>query len=142
MESAFSIKQRISNFCQELGIPSNEYPLADDGVYVRDGIYFSTRPPYSFRVVERGMTVSKTNCKCLKEMYYGIMKLLSYDISLHREARQRKDGEDPRRQIFSIQYKLLKNLDTDFGEMYLNDVEALLQAYPFNDHISTVIQDM
>ena len=68
-------------------------------------------------------------------MNYGIMKLLSYDIAIHREAKQRKNGEDPRRQICSIQYELLKKLDVSFGEMYLHDIEELLRVYPFNDHI-------
>lgn len=135
MKRDFSIKQKLSGFCEKIGIPSNEYPLVDNGMYSRDGIYFSGTPPYFFRVVERGITVSKTDCKCLDEMYYGIMKLLSYDIAIHREAKQRKNGEDPRRQICSIQYELLKKLDVSFGEMYLHDIEELLRVYPFNDHI-------
>lgn len=135
MERAFSIRRKLSGFCKKIGIPSNESPLIDNGMYARDEIYFSVTPPYFFRVVERGTTASKTDCKCLNEMYYGIMKLLSYDIAIHREAKQRKNGEDPRRQIFFIQYELLKNLDVSFEEMYLHDIEKLLRVYPFNDPI-------
>lgn len=138
MESAFSVKQRLSGFCRELGIPASAYPLVDHGRYVQDGVYFSAKPPYSFRVAERGTVISETVCKNTKEMYYGILKLLSYDIAIRREAAQRREGEDPRRQIFSVQYALLKNLDAEFGEMYLHDVDALLHVHPFHDPIGKI----
>lgn len=49
------------------------------------------------------------------------------------EVRQRKVGEDPRRQIFSIQHKLLSQLEPKFGQMYLDDMEKLLAKHPYDD---------
>ena len=75
-------------------------------------------------------------------MYYGILKILSFEIAVHIEAKQRKAGEDPRRQIFSIQYELLQKVDDEFAQMLLADVEEILRTHPYNDDRFSVTNDL
>lgn len=133
MENISDIKNKLYNYCQMLGVPRNSYPLVEERHLIRDGVYFSNTPQYSFCVAERGRVISRSLCNTTTDMYYGILKILSFEIAVDIEAKQRKAGEDPRRQIFSIQYELLKKVDGEFARMLLTDVKEILRTYPYND---------
>lgn len=134
MESIHDITNKIYGYCQALGVPRDCYPLVEREPLIREGVYFSNKPQYSFCVAERGKVIHRTVCNTAADMYYGILKILSIDIAIRTEARQRKVGEDPRRQIFSIQYELLKRIDDKFARMFLADAEKVLRMYPYNDN--------
>ena len=138
MENINGIKKTLYEYCQILGVPRDSYPLVEERHPIRDGVYFSNTPQYSFCVAERGQVISRSLCDTTADMYYGILKILSFEIAMHIEAKQRKAGEDPRRQIFSIQYALLKKVDDEFARMLLADVEKILCTYPYNDRFFTV----
>ncbi len=72
-------------------------------------------------------------------MYYGILKILSFEIAVDTEAKQRKADEDPRRQIFSIQYELLKSVDDEFARMLSADIAEILRKYPYNDKLYSTV---
>lgn len=142
MENINDIKKTLYAYCQILGVPRNSYPLVEERHSIRDGVYFSNTPQYSFCVAERGLVISRTLCNTPADMYYGILKILSFEIAMHIEAKQRKAGEDPRRQIFSIQYELLKKVDGEFARMLLADVEEILRAHPYNDDLFSVANNL
>lgn len=133
MERIGAMKRKLYKYCRKLGIPRDMYPLAEKEHLAADGVYFSNTPQYSFCFAERGKVISRTPCSTILDVYYGILKILTFEMAVHAEVRQRKVGEDPRRQIFAIQHKLLSQLEPKFGQMYLDDMEKLLAKHPYDD---------
>lgn len=142
MESIRNIQRKLDAYCQILDVPRDRYPLAEKKHAIQDGVYFSNKPTYSFCVAERGTIIRRVWCDTATDMYYGILKILSFEIAVHIEAKQRKAGEDPRRQIFSIQYELLQKVDDEFARMLLADVEEILRTHPYNDDRFSVTNDL
>lgn len=128
-----TIKRTLDKYCKCLGVAPSSYPIPDDGLSQRDGIYYTNEPRYSFSVKERGKTINKIECSTEQELYYGILKLLSFEIAMRAEAKHRRCGEDPRRQIFAIQLQYMESLAPEFGEMLHKDITELLKKCPYQD---------
>ena len=139
MESIRRIKNTLYAYCRTLGVPRDQYPLTEEAHPIQDGVYFSNTPQYSFCVAEQGKVISRTLCSTTADMYYGILKILSVEIAVDTEAKQRKADEDPRRQIFSIQYELLKSVDDEFARMLSADIAEILRKYPYNDKLYSTV---
>ena len=133
MDSIRKMKKTLYAYCRALDLPPDMYPHIESYCPCPDGVYFTNRPQYSFCVIERGKAISRTVCETAFDVYYGILKIYTFELAIRTEARQRKPNEDPRRQIFSIQHDLLKSIDEAFASKFSTDIEALLRKYPYDD---------
>jgi len=125
-----SIRTMVKKYGSQIGVPD----IALLGTPRGDGSpYVEVSDAYYFVVEERGVELERRKTDDLDELLYWIFDGVTFSISCDFELRNRKPGEDPRRQLFAKQEALLSQLSTRWSARKLDEHRAILTRHPFND---------
>ncbi|UYY78853.1 immunity 63 family protein [Sphingomonas sp. R1] len=120
----------VKKYGSQIGVPD----IALLGTPRGDGSpYVEVSDAYYFVVEERGVELERRKTDDLDELLYWIFDGVTFSISCDFELRNRKPGEDPRRQLFAKQEALLSQLSTRWSARKLDEHRAILTRHPFND---------
>jgi hypothetical protein len=102
-------------------------PSGDGSPYIEVG------DTYCFIIEERGIELERRTTVDLDELLYWIMRRLTFWMSWDYEKRNRREGEDSRRQAFAKEVELLESLSPAWAERRRAECEEILRTHPFHD---------
>jgi len=137
MSDAFSqrsdltaIRRMVTEYRRQIGAPNTplfETPQGDGSPYVE------VSDAYYFIVEERGIELNRQKTVEVDELLFWIFDGVTLSMSSDFELRNRKPGEDSRRQLFAKQEALLGQLSARWRERKLEEHRLILTRHPFND---------
>jgi hypothetical protein len=88
---------------------------------------------YHFVVVERGSELRRSSTNDLDELLYWVFSGVASKMASRFELRNRRHGEDFRRQMFSRRLELLNLLSPAWAEKEKARLDEILSRHPFRD---------
>jgi hypothetical protein len=120
----------VKEFGSQIGVPDTALFGTPQG----DGTpYVEVSDAYYFIVEERGIELDRRKTDDTDELLYWIFEGVTFSMSSDFELRNRRPGEDSRRQLFAKQEALLGQLSTQWRERKLEEHRRILTGHPFND---------
>ncbi|UZW57322.1 immunity 63 family protein [Sphingobium sp. JS3065] len=125
-----SIRTMVQEYGSQIGMSNT--PLF--GTPQGDGApYVVVSDAYYFIVEERGIELERRKTNDIDELLYWIFCGVTFSMASDFELRNRKPGEDSRRQLFAKQEALLGQLSAQWRERKLEEHRRILTRHPFND---------
>ena len=125
-----SIRAIAAKYGLQIGLaetPLFGTPQGDGSPYVEIG------DAYYFVVEERGIELERRETNDIDELLYWIFDGVTFSMSSDFELRNRRPGEDSRRQLFANQEELLGQLSGAWRERKQEEHKRILIHHPFND---------
>ncbi|MBV9931922.1 MAG: hypothetical protein JO013_13395 [Alphaproteobacteria bacterium] len=88
---------------------------------------------YDWVVTERGQELERRRTTDPDELLYWFLCGLTSSMASDHEVRQRRSGEDPRRQLFAKEVALLEKLSPGWAARRRREQAETLARYPFAD---------
>lgn len=88
---------------------------------------------YSYVSTERGYEIFRKSTSSLDTLLYWIFERAVSRLALEYELRNRKEGQDPRRQYFQKKVELMDRLDAKWGLELRRDIEKTIASSPYED---------
>ena len=120
----------VKEYGSQIGVPDTALfatPRGDGSPYVE------VSDAYYFIVEERGIELERRKTDDADELLYWIFDGVTFSMSSDFELRNRKPGEDPRRQLFAKHEALLGQLSAQWRERKQEEHTRILTGHPFND---------
>ena len=95
--------------------------------------YIEVSDAYYFVVEERGLELERRKTSDVDELLYWVFDGVTFTIASSFELRNRKLGEDSRRQLFSKQEALLNLASEAWSHRKGHEHQAVLAMHPFHD---------
>ena len=128
--SSRTIQKKVKALARLLGQPAltiNTQSMEDGSPHIEVG------DAYYLVVRERGNELSRKRTTDPDEILYWIMEGHTSALSWDFEVRNRRDGEDSRRQAFARQVELLAVLSPQWAERQRLEQAKILERHPFHD---------
>jgi hypothetical protein len=128
--SVSAIQHRATDLARQLGrsdFTINSKPSGDGSPYVE------VDEAYRFIIEERGVEVVRRTTSDLDELLFWIMRGLTFSMAWDFELRNRREGEDSRRQAFAKDLELLERLSPPWAERQRLEYIQILRDHPFHD---------
>ena len=108
--------------------------LPSFGTSRQDGMpHVEVSDAYFFVVCERGSELERRRTEDFNELLFWIFSSVTFSLAVRWEVSHRRDGEDPRRQMFAKQIELLEILSPPWAAREAQDHRRILLRHPFND---------
>jgi hypothetical protein len=88
---------------------------------------------YYYVCNERGEELFRKLLLDIHELIYEVFKDVTSEMASRWEARNRKEGEDSRRQLFSKRIELMEKIEPEFGRRIEKELQWFLGQAPFKD---------
>jgi hypothetical protein len=88
---------------------------------------------YYYVVVERGEELERYSSSEPDEILCHVFDGVTFSMACTYEARHRRRGEDPRRQMFEVQSRLLGELSPKWQRRVRTRLDEVLRQNPFRD---------
>lgn len=125
-----AIQQRVKDLARQLGrgdFTIRAEPWGDGSPRIEVG------DAYNFVVEERGIELKRLTTGDLDELLFWILRWLTFSMALDYELRNRRDGEDSRRQVFAKDLELLERLSPAWAKRQRAEYSEILRSHPFQD---------
>lgn len=108
------LRQTVEGLAQEIQAPADSLPTYGRR---RDFGYphIEVDQAYHWVVTERGQEIKRRTTDNLDELLYIIFQSVTFSMALNVESRNRRKGEDFRRQLFDVQLSLLSRLRPEWA---------------------------
>ena len=126
------IERRAKALAAQLGV-SEDYLTALSETREDGSPHIEVSDAYYFIVRERGIELRRRRTADLDELLCWILEGIVSSLSWDFELRQRRAGEDSRRQGFVKQVELLRKLSPAWVERQERHHEEILKHHPFHD---------
>jgi hypothetical protein len=127
------VRRRVDELAQVIGAPESSLPTygeTQDGarphIEIRDGLLY-------FVVIERGAELVHEPYPRLDQLLERIFSAVTSEMASTFEARNRRSGEDFRRQMFALNIAYLSKLNPDWAARERLRLNEVLRAHPFTD---------
>jgi hypothetical protein len=130
--SLADIQSRIEDLARRIDAPPGDLPTygqSEDGARP----HIEVGNEYYFVVVERGSELRRSSTKDLDELLYWVFSGVASKMAGQFELRNRRHGEDTRRQRFPRQIQLLNALSPAWAEKEEARLAEILSRHPFRD---------
>jgi immunity protein 63 of polymorphic toxin system len=109
-----------------LSLPSSPLHESGDHLEIRS-------KEYHLVSTNRGYELKRKKTRDLNELLYWFFDGVTFSLACQYELKNRIDGEDPRRQIFSKQLELLGILDENWRKKSQIKISKTLEKHPYAD---------
>ncbi|HEX8402068.1 MAG TPA: Imm63 family immunity protein [Allosphingosinicella sp.] len=131
LTGAACIQKRAHELASQLGKLDFQLPSKPSG----DGSHhLEVRDAYYLVVTDRDHEVERRRTTDPEELLYWLMEALTSSLSWTFERGRRRESEDPRRQAFEKQLKLLGTLSPDWARRRSQEQTDILSRHPFSDY--------
>lgn len=138
--TARSEKERLSRLKEEVvrradaaGLSRSDLPtFSTSEDFGRPHVEIDRRG-FHFVVVERGQELERRTARDRNELLYWIFDAATFSEASRREVAARIEGEDSRRQLFSLHCDLLGKLEPAWRTRKEREQAAILVQHPFFD---------
>lgn len=130
--SLADIQSRIEDLARRIDAPPGDLPTfgrSEDG----GRPHIEVGSEYRYVVVERGSEQSRASTKDLDELLYWVFLDVTSNMAGRVELRNRRHGEDFRRQRFRLQIQLLNVLSPAWAAKDEARLAEILRNHPFRD---------
>lgn len=132
--SLADIQKRVVELAARIGAPEHLLPTYG---YTRDFAYphieIAEGGTLHYVVVERGQEIERRTTDTLDTLLYWIFSGVTFSMACDYEVNHRIEDKDCRRMIFEKQEEWLGILNDAWREKELNEHEAIVKHYPFDD---------
>lgn len=104
-------------------------PLNYEGIYC-----FSDKRGYHYCCIERGEITLNNITNSLFEITYWITKSFIFNMASDFEAKNRVEGQDPRRIIFRKEIELFEAAGENYRKRVEIDINEILKIAPYNEN--------
>jgi hypothetical protein len=128
--SLVDIQSRIEDLARRIDAPPGDLPTfgrSEDGARP----HIEVGSEYHYVVVERGSELRRSSTEDLDELLCWVFLGVTSEMAGRFELRNRRHGEDFRRQMFSRRLELLNVLSPEWAEKARLD--EILSRHPFQD---------
>jgi len=130
--SLVDIQSRVEDLARRIDAPPGDLPTfgqSEDGARP----HIEVGSEYHFVVVERGSELRRSSTEDLDELLYWVFSGVTSQMAGRFELRNRRHGEDTRRQRFRQQIQLLDVLSPAWAEKEKARLDEILSRHPFQD---------
>jgi hypothetical protein len=129
---AAEVQAVVASYAKIIGadprlLPTFDYPIGDATPFIE------IDDRYHFVISERGNELERRSTTMFGELLYWVFDGITSAQAGDWEMRNRRPGEDSRRQLFATQIALMRMLDPAWGTRLEIRLAAVRKAHPFDD---------
>jgi hypothetical protein len=135
-----NVKAEVKRLAALLGAPESDLPTFgaesdDNRAHVE-----IVGEAFHYFFVERGVEFGRVSTLNLDELLYQVFQHITFSLACRQELANRIPDEDPARQRFRIQEKLLTGLAPAWGERRKREQQDVLHEHPFDDTVDARVR--
>ncbi len=126
------IKKKLTTLAKKIDAPKNLLPPIG---HVVDQSYpfIEVGKKYYLKKYERGREIVILETDDQDLLLFEVFSIVTKDLSAKWELVNRKENEDPRRQVFMKQRELISRLDENWERQISDRQIEILKEFPFDD---------
>ena len=111
-------------------LPTYDKPQGDGRPYIE---LYSLG--YNFIISERLVELERRTTNDIDELMFWVFDGITHEMAIQQELRERKENEDFRRKLFSIQVHLMEKISLGFANKLKMKIDDILKVSPYNDNL-------
>ncbi|MEJ2249121.1 MAG: Imm63 family immunity protein [Candidatus Lokiarchaeota archaeon] len=135
MYSISTIRKNVREYGKKISAPKNLLTIHTSSDGFGTPYIEINKSGYNFVVSERGTEFVRKITKDFNKILYWIFEPIVFEMANDYELENRNPKEDNRKILFSKEIELMEKLDPQWAQWKKEDVEKILEEYPYDDSL-------